>query len=258
MANVAQQQRKQRGPLSFNKALAEFERRIGISFQDKSFLETALTHCSYLNENTDAVEHNQRLEFLGDAVLEAVVTYHLYTTMPEANEGKLTNMRAALVNNFVIGKVGEELEIDAYLRMSLGQRRDNQLAEKQVRHIRACAVEAVIGAIRLDRGSGVAELFIRQFLLPRLERIRNADIRDPKEALQEMAQEVWHITPHYVRLNSTGPDHQRTQTVGVYAGTRPLATGVSDSTKHAEQRAARKALREEFDVQFLVWDEVNP
>lgn len=233
-----------------------FERSIGIVFNHKHLLRTALTHRSYLNENRDVLEHNERLEFLGDAVLEAAVTYHLYRTCQFRSEGDLTALRAVLVCTRTLAKIGEELHIEQYMLFSRGGYRDLE-NPVTLRYIRACALEAVIGAIRVDRGNGIAELFINKFVLPRLLQIKDVDVRDPKSALQELAQDRWRRTPEYRVLQESGPDHARRFVVAVYIGNKPVAHAEASSKQDAQLNAARKALKDSFNINLAVWDELQ-
>lgn len=234
--------------------LAEFERRIGVEFKNKDLLRTALTHRSYLNENSDATDHNERLEFLGDAVIEVVVSLHLYKSL-RVPEGRMTNLRALMVSARALGKVGEQLGIEQYVRCSRGMGREMERDPRVVRYLRGCAVEAVVGAVRVDRGMGIAELFVHEFLLARLNEIKNAELRDPKSFLQELAQERWRKTPVYGPLTSVGPDHKKQFTVGLYIGNKAVGTGTGPSIADAETAAARKALKELFKIDLAIWDE---
>ena len=214
---------------------------LGVKFKDINFLKQALTHRSYLNENKSAdIAHNERLEFLGDAVLELLVSDHLYKQYSDANEGALTVYRAAMVNTVELGKVAEELGVNEFLLLSKGEARDTGRA-RQV--ILADTYESIIGAIYLDQGYAEAESFVRRTLFPRLtEIIKGALWQDAKSFFQEKAQEVAGTTPRYEVVKQTGPDHNKTFVVGVYLHNDLVAEGSGPSKQEAEQEAARAGL----------------
>ncbi len=220
---------------------AVFETKLGHSFSDKRLLETAFTHRSYLNENKAAGrEHNERLEFLGDAVLELAVTEFLYAKYPDRPEGDLTAYRAALVNTVSISDAATKLGINEYLLLSRGESKDTGRA-RQI--ILANAFEALIGALYLDSGYETAKKFIAEQLFHKTDDVvANKLWQDAKSKLQEIAQEKSGITPTYQVMNQTGPDHDKTFLVGAFIGTEKLATGEGRSKQEAEQDAAQKAL----------------
>lgn len=219
----------------------KLEKRIGIDFKNKNLLKEALTHRSYLNENPDwALPHNERLEFLGDAVLELAVTEHLFSNFPNYPEGKLTVLRAALVNYQIMAKIAGELDLNRHIFMSRGERVDNARA-KEV--ILANALEALIGAIYLDQGYKSSKLFIDHFILNHLQEIlENKTYRDSKSELQELAQERMKITPSYKVLNESGPAHNKTFRIGVFFGEEMVGEGTGNSKQEAEVKAAKEAL----------------
>lgn len=221
--------------------LALFEKKIGHTFKDKRLLETAFTHRSYLNENKSAGrEHNERLEFLGDAVLELVVTEFLFAKYPAKPEGELTAYRAALVNTVSIAGAAAVLEMNEYLMLSRGESRDTGRA-RQI--ILANAFEALIGALYLDAGYSVAKQFIAAQLFHKTEEVVEKRLwQDAKSKLQEIAQEQLKTTPTYEVVRQTGPDHDRTFTVGAYIGEEKVAEGEGRSKQEAEQSAAVAAL----------------
>ncbi len=221
--------------------LAAFESKLGYAFNDKRLLETAFTHRSYLNENKAAGrEHNERLEFLGDAVLELAVTEFLYAKYPEKPEGELTAFRAALVNTQSISDAGTKLGINDYLLLSRGESKDTGRARLI---ILANAFEALIGALYLDSGYDTAKKFIADQLFHKTDDVvANRLWQDAKSKLQEMAQEKEGITPTYQVMSQTGPDHDKVFVVGAFIGTEKLATGEGRSKQEAEQDAAQKAL----------------
>lgn len=218
-----------------------FESKIGHTFKNPSLLETAFTHRSYLNENrAPGREHNERLEFLGDAVLELVVTDFLFAKYPDKPEGELTAIRAALVNTVSISDAATKLGMNDYLLLSRGEARDTGRARGI---ILANAFEAVIGALYLDAGYDTAHAFIADNLFHKTDEVVAKRLwQDPKSRFQEMAQEKHGLTPSYQLLHHTGPDHARTFTVGAFIGAERIATGEGKSKQEAEQMAAEKAI----------------
>jgi len=220
-----------------------FEARIGVRFRDRALLEQAFIHRSYLNENPNiTLGHNERLEFLGDAVLELAVTDYLYRSYPKEDEGTLTAYRSALVNAVTIGTVAQELGMNEHLLLSRGEAKDEGRA-RQV--ILANTYEAVVGALYLDQGYACARDFITAHLIPRMDGILAENLwLDAKSFFQEKAQEKEGVTPSYNVLAESGPDHNKKFTVGVYIGSKQVAQGNGHSKQEAEQDAARKALAE--------------
>ena len=218
-----------------------FEEKIGYVFKSKALLRQAFTHRSYLNENrVPGMEHNERLEFLGDAVLELAVTEFLFTKYPERPEGDLTSFRAALVNTTSISGAATMLGMNEYLLLSRGEAKDTGRA-RQI--ILANAFEALIGALYLDQGYEAARDFIAGQLFHKTEKIVEARRwQDAKSRLQEMAQDKEGLTPSYSSLSESGPDHDKHFVIGVFLGEKRLATGEGKSKQAAEQEAARKAL----------------
>lgn len=214
--------------------------KLGFEFTDSNLLITALTHRSYVNEHRKSVhEHNERLEFLGDAVLELVVTDFLFRNYEEP-EGILTSWRAALVRTESIGEAGQKLGYEPLVRMSRGEKQGGERARLQ---ILANAFEAVIGAIYLERGYDDAAAFIHTHITSKLAGILEAGSwRDPKSHLQEVMQRSDGVTPRYVVLDEIGPDHDKVFTLGVFAGDRLVSKGTGPSKQAAQQDAARLAL----------------
>lgn len=221
--------------------LENFEKNIGVCFVKREYLQQALTHRSYLNENPAfQLSHNERLEFLGDAVLELVVTEFLYTKYPKVWEGELTAYRAALVNTVSISQVASTLDVQKFLLMSKGEAKDTGRARQS---ILANAYEAIIGAIYLDQGYNVARDFIGRTLIPRTDEIVKKKLwRDAKSSLQEQSQEKRNVTPRYEVVGEEGPDHDKVFTVGVFLGAELICKGKGPSKQEAEQDAARSAL----------------
>lgn len=220
---------------------SELEKQLGYTFKDKTLLTQALTHRSYLNEHSDfPYPHNERLEFLGDAVLELIVTEHLYTHYGNP-EGELTNWRAALVNAKTLAGIANQLHFEQYLLMSRGEAKDAN--SKARMYILANAIEAIIGAIYMDGGNEGASSFIDRHILSHLEFIlKNELYIDPKSKFQETSQELLGITPNYKVLEETGPDHAKEFTVGVFLDKELVAVGKGTSKQEAQIAAAEEGL----------------
>ena len=218
----------------------EIEKSLGITFKDKSLLDLAFVHKSYVNEANDKSEQNERLEYLGDAVLELAVTDYLYHKFPGHPEGDLTNWRSALVKGKNLSKVAKKLGLGEFLYLSRGEELSGG---REKAYILANTVEAVIGAIYLDSGFEVAREFIMKHIVVLLEDIisQGLDV-DPKSRVQELAQEKLNTTPRYELLSETGPDHDKKFVMGIYFGDRLVADGEGYSKQEAEQAAAGNAL----------------
>lgn len=215
--------------------------KLGLEFHDIQLLITALTHRSYVNEHKKSVsEHNERLEFLGDAVLELVVTDYLYQNFSEP-EGILTSWRAALVRTESIGEAGQKLGFEPLVRMSKGEKNGSERARLQ---ILANAFEATIGSIYLDQGYAAASKFIHEYILSKLDSILDAGSwRDPKSHLQEVSQRIDGATPIYKVISDEGPDHDKVFTLGAYVNGKIMGKGIGPSKQTAQQEAARAALK---------------
>ncbi len=218
------------------------EKTINYSFANKALIKEALTHRSYRNENPAwVVPHNERLEFLGDSVLELIVTEELYNRFPEEDEGKLTVIRAALVNYQFLAQAGADIALENAILLSRGEARDTESRAREV--IIANAMEALIGALYLDGGQAAAKAFITAFVMNRLHEImKTGDYRDPKSTLQELTQASKKITPIYRVMNETGPEHNKLFKVSVYFENEFIAEGEGYSKQEAEVDAAKKAL----------------
>lgn len=223
--------------------LKKLQEILGVSFEDEMHLLSAMTHRSYLNENRDAKQdHNERLEFLGDAVLELVVTDFLFSKYPNKAEGELTAVRAALVNTNTLSETSVKIGVNDYLLLSKGEAKDTGRARQ---YILANAFEAIVGAIYLDQGYDAAKDFIANQLFALTEDIVDKRLwQDAKSRFQEKAQEHESMTPSYETLEEVGPDHDRTFTVGVYLGKDLIAKGQGRAKQEAEQKAAEAALLE--------------
>lgn len=221
--------------------LSKLEKNIGYEFNKPDLLREALTHRSYLNENPRwDVPHNERLEFLGDAVLELIVTENLFGKFPDEDEGKLTTLRAALVNYLMLAKLSVQIELEKNILMSKGEAKDKGRAREV---ILANAMEALIGSLYLDGGYEAAKEFIRKFILPEIKDVlEKGSYKDPKSLLQEKAQASQKVTPNYKLIAEKGPDHKKIFVVGVYIGDEEIARGEGMSKQDAEVEAAKKAL----------------
>src|SRR3989338_6867939 len=225
--------------------LKTFEKILGVTFKNWAILTQALTHRSYLNENPPPAggraEHNESLEFLGDAVLELVITEYIYEKFPEKPEGELTSLRASLVNSNMLGAVASELDFNNFLLLSRGEAKDIGRARQ---YILANTFEAVVGAIYLDQGYNPTRDFILRVLTAKLSEILEKKLyRDAKSLFQEEAQERVGITPTYQVIKEWGPDHDKHFIVGVYLGKELVAEGEGASKQMAQQSAAEAALK---------------
>jgi len=220
--------------------LSQLESTIGVKFKNQEILRNALVHRSFINENHQIKEHNERLEFLGDAVLELVVTDHLYRKYPNP-EGDLTNWRAALVNSHMLATCATENSLEKYLLLSKGEAKDSNSKARQF--ILADAFEALIGAIYIDQGYTIADKFIKEKLLTKLEYIlANKLYIDSKSKFQEEAQSKTGITPNYQVLEESGPDHDKHFKIGIYLDKEMVAVGIGTSKQEAQMDAAKNAL----------------
>ncbi len=219
----------------------KLEKITGVIFKDKSLLKQAFTHRSYLNENrASGMEHNERLEFLGDAVLELVVTDYLYKKYPGKPEGDLTALRSALVNSVMLASVSTDLELNEYLLLSRGEAKDTGRARQ---YILANTFESLVGAIYIDQGYDSAEEFIARALLPRIKEVEEQKLWvDAKSYFQEKAQEMLGVTPNYKTMKEVGPDHDKVFTVGLYINSTMISEGSGKSKQEAEQDAAKNGL----------------
>lgn len=213
---------------------------LGLTFADLDLFEEALTHRSYLNENRTSKSHNERLEFLGDAVLELAVTRFLFDKYPKKPEGELTAYRAALVNTYSLADTADAVGLNDMLLLSKGESKDTGRA-RQI--ILANAFEAVLGAIYLDQGYDAAEGFVAKHLYPKIDEVVDKRMwQDAKSRFQELAQEKKSVTPQYRTLKQEGPDHDKRFTVGVFLGEKEIARGEGKSKQEAEQAAATAAI----------------
>jgi ribonuclease-3 len=219
----------------------EFKHNNSITFKNTTLLEQAFIHRSFINENPrTGLVHNERLEFLGDAVLELVVTEFLYTKYPHQNEGDLTAYRSALVNAVTLGEVASFLGFNDMIKLSKGEAKDVHRARSS---ILADAYEAFVGALYLDQGYDAAKSFIQRTLLGKTEEIiRKGLYKDAKSYVQEKSQEKHSVTPLYKVLSEEGPDHDKLFLVGIYFGEDKIAEGKGKSKQEAETQAARSAL----------------
>jgi ribonuclease-3 len=229
-------------PEKIPESLEKLEKLIGVTFRDTAHLLTAITHRSYLNEHREARQnHNERYEFLGDAILELVVTDFLFGKYPERPEGELTAIRAALVNTTSLSDAAWNLGINDFLLLSKGEERDTGRARQ---YILANTFESIIGAIYLDQGYDAARDFVASRLFDKTDTIVAKQLwRDSKSRFQELAQEHASVTPSYETLSQSGPDHDRVFTVGVFLGPEKIAEGKGRSKQEAEQLAAEAGIK---------------
>lgn len=219
----------------------ELQKKLGVKFKNLDLLKTAVIHRSYLNEHKSLLlNHNERLEFLGDAVLELITTEYLYRHYPNP-EGELTNWRASLVNSKMLADIGRSLGIEPFMKMSKGERQDSNIKARN--YILANALEAVIGAIYLDQRLKTVKKFITENILVKLSHIlENQLYLDPKSKFQEKAQELYGITPTYKVLDESGPDHNKYFRVGILLNDELVAEGVGTSKQEAQMYAAQNAI----------------
>jgi ribonuclease-3 len=224
------------------KDFSKLEEKLNLKFKNKDLLIEAFCHRSYLNENPDFyLPHNERLEFLGDAVLELVVTEYLYKKYPKKSEGELTSWRAALVNAKMLSKIANQFDFNEFLLLSKGEEKEKGKARM---YILANAFEALIGAIYLDQGYEACKNFIEKNLIKELPEILEKKLyKDPKSRFQEEAQERVGITPTYKVLNEWGPEHAKHFLVGVFLKDELVAKGEGTSKQEAEEEAAENALK---------------
>ena len=221
--------------------ISKCEKTLGVVFKEKSLLQTAFTHRSFLNENRKVkTEHNERLEFLGDAVLELIMTEFLFAKYPLKPEGELTAFRSALVNANILSELAVKLNMNDFMLLSRGEAKDTGRARQ---YILANAFEAFIGALFLDQGYGATQKFIERTLLPLTDDIVHGKRwLDAKSHFQEKAQEIVGVTPSYKTISEAGPDHDKQFTVGVYLEAEKVAEGNGRSKQEAEQSAAKAGL----------------
>lgn len=221
----------------------KLEDKIGIKFRDYDLLSRAFIHKSYINEHrNEGLKHNERLEFLGDAVLELAATHHLFEKYPDQDEGQMTSFRSALVKGLHLAEVAAELELGSYLMLSKGEEKSGGREKK---YILANVMEALIGAIYLDHNYEVAESFIEKFILTKLDHIiEEGSYIDSKSQFQELAQEKVGHTPYYQLIKDEGPDHNKIFVMGAFIDGELIAEGSGSSKQKAEESAAQNALKQ--------------
>ncbi len=224
---------------------SNFEKKLNINFRDKKLLEQAFTHRSYINENKNlGLEHNERLEFLGDAVLELVITDFLFKKYPSTKEGVLTAYRSSLVRTESISAAAREMGMNDLLKLSKGESRDEGKARD---YILANTFEAIIGAVYLDLGYDAAKKVIADSLFPNIEKIvSSGSWKDAKSEVQELAQEHYGETPRYELVSAEGPDHDKHFVMEIYFGDKKIAKGEGNSKQKSQQDAAKNAINTEF------------
>ncbi len=218
------------------------EKKINVKFKDKKLLKRVFTHKSYINENKNKnLRDNERLEFLGDAVLELVATNHLFDKYPDQSEGAMTTFRSALVKGKNLASISKELDLGKYLFLSVGEDRSGG---RNKNYILANVLEALIGGIYLDHNYEIAEKFIQKFILKKLDEIIEQGLHiDAKSKFQESSQEKEGVTPHYKVLQEKGPDHNKVFIMGAYIDKKLIAEGKGNSKQRAENVAAENALK---------------
>lgn len=226
--------------------ISQLENILGVHFQDKKLIKSALTHRSYLNEHPECSwSHNERLEFLGDAVLELVISEYLYKNVLKS-EGEMTAIRAAIVKAESLAEVSKRLGLEKFLYLSKGEKNDTGKAKN---YILANALEAVIGAIFIDKGLAAARRFIQEKIISMLKDfLKGKGIKDPKSRFQELSQEKFSITPTYKAIKEWGPEHQKNFLIGAYLQDKLVSKGQGSSKQEAEENAAKKALKNIFKL----------
>jgi len=225
----------------YMKDASELAQNLGVKFKNIDLLTTAVAHRSYLNEHPQfKLGHNERMEFLGDAVIELSVTEYLFENYPNP-EGDLTNWRASLVNANTLGELCRDLGVGDYLLLSRGESKDK--SSKARLYILANAFEAIVGAIYLDGGMKEADKFLKKYLISKLPEILEKKLYlDPKSRFQEVSQDEFSVTPNYKVLKETGPDHNKNFVIGAYIGDEKIAEGKGTSKHEAQVDAAKNGL----------------
>lgn len=227
---------------SLRKLLPQLEAKLGTHFKNPLLLETACIHTSYVNEHKgEAKEHNERLEFLGDAVLELVTTEFLYQRYPEKGEGELTSFRSALVKGTHLAEVAQGLEVGRFMLLSKGEEKSGG---REKNYLLANTLEAIIGAMYLDQGFAPSHAFINTYILTHIDKIVSEGLYvDAKSRFQELSQERLNMTPTYTVIGERGPDHSKVFEVGAYLGEELIGKGEGSSKQNGEQAAAEAALK---------------
>jgi len=228
------------------KNLSTLEKNLNLKFKNKDLFQKALIHRSYLNEHpTFKLGHNERLEFLGDAVLELIITKFLFQNF-EQGEGQLTRFRSSLVNTKTLAQVAKKIKLNNYLFLSKGESNSKGRAREV---ILANTFESLLGAIYLDQGFGQAEKFVHHYLIPILDDIlKNKLYRDSKSKFQELVQNKLKITPVYKLIQESGLDHAKKFTIGVFLNQKLIAKGMGKNKHEAETEAAKKALKKKLNI----------
>lgn len=221
--------------------LNDFEKKIKISFSKKKLLEQAFIHRSYLNEVKEKdLSSNERLEFLGDAVLEFLTSFFLFQKFPQKNEGELTNLRATVVCTKTLSKIAKKLGLGLLLKLSRGEEKEGG---RNNASILADTFEALLGAIFLDQGVKTADRFLKEQLFPSVEKmLLKENLKDPKSLFQEIVQEKIKVSPEYKVLEEVGPDHAKSFKVGVFVSGKKFGVGRGKSKQEAEEQAAKTAI----------------
>lgn len=227
---------------TMNNNYKTLEKTLGTTFNNQDLLLTSLTHRSYLNEHKDEnLVNNERLEFLGDAVLELIISVHLFETYPERPEGELTSFRSAVVRTESLAEASKELGVGQYLRMSKGEFESGG-SDKD--YLLANTYESVLGAIYMDKGYEECKKFVFKTLVPKIaDIVKNRSDIDSKTKIQELIQYQYKVTPTYDVLNENGPDHDKTFTVGVKIEDELIGKGQGTSKQKAEEEAATEGIK---------------
>ena len=228
--------------MNLEEKFKKLEKKLNINFKNKDLLIQAFVHRSFLNENPNfELFHNERLEFLGDAVIEHIVTNYLFINYPKKLEGEMTNLRAALVNAKMLSKISKEIGFNDFLLLSQGEIKEKGKARQ---YILANTFESFIGSLYLDQGTEICKDFIVEHLIKELPNIiKERLFEDDKSNFQKQAQERVSITPTYDVLEESGPDHNKHFIVGVFLGKELIAKGDGFSKQEAEESSAKEALR---------------
>lgn len=223
-----------------NRDFEKLQKLIGVEFKDTNLLKNAFIHRSYLNEHKNFKgASNERLEFLGDAILSSIVSRFLYRTLTKSPEGELTQLRASLVRTETFAKLSQNLELGKYLFLAKGE---EESGGRENNSILANTFEALVGAIYLDAGPRIAEQFIQKIILEKWQTLSKTAVIDNKSKLQEAVQRKFKVSPIYKLLSSWGPDHSRQFEIGVYRNQQLLGTGIGRNKQIAAQEAAKNAL----------------
>lgn len=220
--------------------IAKLEKKVGLAFKNIPLIKQAFIHRSYLNENPNFTNSNERLEFLGDSILSFLVSRFLYSKYPDFNEGDLTNLRSSVVKTTTLAQIAKDLNLGDYLQLSKGE---EEGGGRENTSLLADTFEAFLGAVYLDQDLSSAEKILNEFLFPLLPKIlKDKSYKDSKSEFQEEVQEETKISPIYKVIKEIGPDHAKEFTIGVYVGDKLYGIGKGKSKQEGETNAAFTAL----------------